>query len=142
MARGVNKVTLLGNLGKDPEIKYQDANTITVVINIATSRDVKQKDGVYKPVTEWHYVTLYARIAEIAVKYLQKGSKVYVEGELKTERWDDNGVERSRIKIIGRELQMISPRQATEIESPANERVDNKTQQQELLENFDDDIPF
>ena len=112
MSRGVNKVILVGNLGQKPEIRYTKDSKPIASFSIATSESWKDKttgDMVEK--TEWHNVTFFGRIAEVAEKYLDKGSKVFVEGKLQTDKWEDeNGNKRSATKIIGNNMQMLDSR--------------------------------
>jgi single-strand DNA-binding protein len=89
MAKSVNKVILIGNLGKDPEVKYTPQGTAVAKITLATNESFKDKDGQWQERTEWHNVVLWARLAEIAGEYLKKGNKVYIEGRLQTRSWDD-----------------------------------------------------
>jgi single-strand DNA-binding protein len=89
MAKSVNKVILVGNLGKDPEVKYTPQGTAVAKITLATNESYKDKGGQWQERTEWHNVVLWQRMAEIAGEYLKKGSKVYIEGRLQTRSWDD-----------------------------------------------------
>ena len=89
MAKSVNKVILIGNLGKDPEVKYTPQGTAVAKITLATNESYKDKAGQWQERTEWHNVVLWQRMAEIAGEYLKKGSKVYIEGRLQTRSWDD-----------------------------------------------------
>lgn len=109
MAKGINKVILVGNLGQDPEIRYMPQGGAVANLSIATSETYKDKaTGQPKEVTEWHRVVMYGKLAEIAGEYLKKGSKVYIEGKLKTRKWQDQqGVERYTTEIVANELQML-----------------------------------
>ncbi len=109
MARGINKVILIGNLGADPEVRYNATGGATANITIATSESWTDKQtNEKKEQTEWHRVVIYQRLAEIAGEYLRKGSKVYIEGRLRTRKWQDQqGVERYTTEIIANELQML-----------------------------------
>ena len=89
MAKSVNKVILVGNLGKDPEVKYTPQGTAVAKITLATNESYKDKGGQWQERTEWHNVVLWQRLAEIAGEYLKKGNKVYIEGRLQTRSWDD-----------------------------------------------------
>jgi single-strand DNA-binding protein len=89
MAKSVNKVILIGNLGKDPEVKYTPQGTAVAKITLATNESYKDKGGQWQERTEWHNVVLWQRMAEIAGEYLKKGNKVYIEGRLQTRSWDD-----------------------------------------------------
>ena len=96
MAKSVNKVILIGNLGKDPEVKYTPQGTPVAKLTIATNESYKDKDGQWQEKTEWHNVVLWTRLAEIAGEYLKKGSKVYIEGRLQTRSWDDKQTNQKR----------------------------------------------
>lgn len=113
MARGVNKVILIGNLGNDPEVKYLPTGGAVANFTIATSESWTDKaTNEKKEQTEWHRIVIYQRLAEIAGEYLRKGSKVYLEGKLKTRKWQDQqGVERYTTEIVCNELQMLDGKQ-------------------------------
>ena len=112
MARGINKVILIGNLGADPETRAMPSGTSVANLRIATSESWRDKQsGEQQERTEWHRVALFGRLAEIATEYLRKGSQVYIEGSLRTRKWQDKqGVERYSTEIIGNELQMLGGR--------------------------------
>ena len=112
MARGVNKVILIGNLGADPETRAMPSGTTVANLRIATSESWRDKQsGEQQERTEWHRVALFGRLAEIAAEYLKKGSQVYIEGSLRTRKWQDKqGNERYSTEIIGNELQMLGGR--------------------------------
>jgi single-strand DNA-binding protein len=147
MSRGVNKVILIGNIGQDPEVKYTPAGTAITNISVATSETWKDKQtGEAQERTEWHRVVFFNRLAEIAGEYLRKGSKVYVEGALRTRKWQDaQGVERFTTEIVGNEMQMLdgskqegaAPRPAAQPRSapPAQQSAPD-------FDGFDDDIPW
>ncbi len=108
-SRGVNKVIIVGNLGKDPEIRYMPSGGAAANITIATSESWKDKtSGEQKDRTEWHRVVFFGKLAEIVGEYLKKGSQVYVEGSLRTNKWQDkSGNDRYTTEIIAKEMQMI-----------------------------------
>ena len=112
MARGVNKVILVGNLGKDPEMKYTASGAAIANITIATSESWNDKQtGEKQEKTEWHRVVFFRRLAEIAGEYLRKGSQVYIEGKLQTRKWQDqNGQDRYTTEIVANEMQMLGSR--------------------------------
>ncbi|MFI4879661.1 MAG: single-stranded DNA-binding protein [Steroidobacterales bacterium] len=112
MARGINKVILIGNLGADPETRAMPSGTTVANLRIATSESWRDKQsGEQQERTEWHRVALFGRLAEIAGEYLKKGSQVYIEGSLRTRKWQDKqGNERYSTEIIGNELQMLGGR--------------------------------
>src|SRR5262250_660486 len=112
MAKSVNKVILIGNLGKDPEVKYTPQGTAVAKITLATNESYKDKGGQWQERTEWHNVVLWQRLAEIAGEYLKKGSKVYIEGRLRTDSWDDreSGQKKYRTEIVGSDLVLLSGR--------------------------------
>lgn len=159
MARGINKVILIGNLGADPETRYTPEGKAITNCNIATSDTWKDKQtGQPQERTEWHRVVFFSRLAEIAGEYLKKGSKVYVEGSLRTRKWQgQDGQDRYTTEIVASEMQMLDGRgesgQSTS-QPPADHRghtgsnQDNPTYGQDQsaqaggFDSFDDDIPF
>lgn len=151
MARGVNKVILIGNLGSDPEVRYMPSGGGVANISLATSETWKDKQsGEPQEKTEWHRVVFFGRLGEIAGEYLKKGSKIYVEGRLQTRKWqDNNGNDRYTTEIIGNEMQMLDGRGS----AGAGNFQDSGSEQQAGapaqsapanagMEQFDDDIPF
>ncbi len=113
MARGINKVTIVGNLGQDPETKYMPSGGAVTNISVATSESWKDKQtGQPQERVEWHRIVFFNRLAEIAGEYLKKGSQVYVEGALRTRKWQDqSGNDRYTTEIVGSEMQMLGGRQ-------------------------------
>ena len=113
MARGINKVMLIGNLGRDPETRYAQSGSAVTRFSIATSESWKDKaSGEMQERTEWHNVVCFARLAEIAGEYLRKGSKVYIGGSLRTSSWEADGQKKYRTEVNARELQMLDSRGA------------------------------
>lgn len=111
MARGINKVILIGNLGVDPETRYTQGGSPVTNFRIATSENWKDKQsGENKERTEWHSIVCFGRLAEIAGEYLRKGSKVYVEGSLRTSSWEADGQTRYKTEVICNEMQMLDSR--------------------------------
>lgn len=112
MARGINKVILIGNLGQDPDTKAMPSGTTVCNLRIATSESWKDKQsGEMKEQTEWHTVAMFGRLAEIAGEYLKKGSQVYIEGRLRTRKWQDkSGNDRYSTEIVANEMQMLGGR--------------------------------
>jgi single-strand DNA-binding protein len=112
MARGVNKVILVGNLGKDPEIKYTASGAAIANLTIATSESWNDKQtGEKVEKTEWHRVVAFQRLAEIMGEYLRKGSQVYIEGKLQTRKWQDqSGADRWSTEVVANEMQMLGSR--------------------------------
>jgi single-strand DNA-binding protein len=112
MAKSVNKVILLGNVGKDPEIKATAGGVVVANFSIATSDRVKDKDGTWQDRTEWHNLVAFQRTAEIVRDYVKKGNKLYVEGSLRTSSWDDKttGQKKYRTEIIVNDLSLLSGR--------------------------------
>jgi single-strand DNA-binding protein len=147
MARGVNKVILIGNLGKDPEVRYTASGTAMANITVATSESWKDKQsGENVERTEWHRVVFYQRLAEIAGEYLRKGSKVYLEGRLQTRKWQDKntGQDRYTTEIIADNMQMLDSKPGaagtSSFEKPAASAVG--AEMAPAMDSFDDDIPF
>lgn len=150
MARGVNKVIIVGNLGKDPEMRYMPSGGAVASITIATSDQWKDKQsGEQKERTEWHNVVAFNRLAEIMGEYLKKGSQVYIEGRLQTDKWQDKeGKDRYTTKIYANEMQMLGSRGAgggagagynQNQSAPAS---NNAAPMSTADAGFDDDIPF
>jgi len=112
MSKGVNKVILVGNLGNDPDMRSMPSGTSVANVSLATSESwVDKQSGQRQDRTEWHRVVFFDRLAEIVKQYLHKGSQIYVEGNLRTEKWQDqNGIDRYTTKIIAREMQMLGSR--------------------------------
>src|SRR5271170_7623614 len=121
MARGINKVILIGNLGADPETRAMPSGTQVANLRIATSESWRDKQsGEQQERTEWHRVALFGRLAEIAGEYLRKGSQVYIEGSLRTRKWQDKqGNDRYSTEIVGNELQMLGGRGGASGAAPA-----------------------
>ncbi len=112
MARGINKVIIVGNVGGDPETRYMPSGSAVTNLTVATNESWKDKQtGEQKERTEWHRVAMFNRLAEIAAEYLRKGSQVYIEGKLRTRKWQDkNGQDRYTTEIIADEMQMLGGR--------------------------------
>jgi single-strand DNA-binding protein len=154
MARGINKVILIGNLGADPEVRYMPSGGAAATLNLATSESWKDKQtGEQQDRTEWHRVVLFNRLAEIAGEYLKKGSKVYIEGSLRTRKWQDkNGQERFTTEIVGNDIQMLgdSVKDSGHDTKHVNAKQASSVDYQRAKDgytappapDFDDDIPF
>ena len=112
MSRGINKVILVGTLGKDPELRYSQAGAALCSVSVATNESWKDKNGEQQERTEWHRVKFFGKLAEIAGEYLKKGGQVYIEGSLRTEKYTDKqGVEKYSTDIIANEMQMLGGRE-------------------------------
>jgi single-strand DNA-binding protein len=166
MARGINKVMLIGNLGRDPETRYAQNGGAVTRFSIATSESWRDKtSGEMQERTEWHNVVCFARLAEIAGEYLRKGSKVYIEGSLRTSSWEADGQKKYRTEVNARELQMLDSRGGNNsmsdnsnagmnIGAPSgfeNQRAQGNSNEGAMADsaptlsddtNFEDDIPF
>jgi len=145
MAQGVNKVILVGNLGRDPEIRYMPNGTAVANITIVTSDSWNdKKTGKQYERTEWHRVVFFKRLAEIVCEYLKKGSNIYVEGRLQTRKWQDqSGQDRYTTEIVANNMQMLGgaapyamPTESVQTTSP------KKSSPVAALDDFNDDIPF
>ena len=141
--KGVNKVILVGNLGKDPEVRYMPNGSAVANFSIATSENWKDKNtGETQEKTEWHRVVAFRKLAEIIEQYVKKGSKVYIEGKLQTRKWqDNNGNDRYTTEIVADQMQMLDRRGSSNESQPSqpdNEYGGNAPQS----DSFDDDIPF
>ncbi|WP_444905337.1 single-stranded DNA-binding protein (plasmid) [Microbulbifer sp. CnH-101-E] len=148
MARGINKVILIGNLGNDPETKYMPSGGAVTNISLATSESWRDKQtGQEQERTEWHRVVFFNRLAEVAGEYLRKGAKVYVEGSLRTRKWQDRqtGQDRYTTEIVASDMQMLDgrgeqggyPQGATS--QPASQQAPNQPGGEN---SFDNDVPF
>jgi single-strand DNA-binding protein len=147
MSKGINKVIIIGNLGKDPEVKYMPNGNAVTNVTIATSESWKDKNtGEQQEKTEWHRVTFFRRLAEIVGEYLKKGSKVYIEGKLQTRKWQDqSGNDRYTTEIIAHEMQMLDSKggQSSGASKPKEKPVSAAVQAgSDDFDSFDDDIPF
>ena len=143
MARsGINKVILVGNLGKDPDMRYTAGGDAVANLSIATSESWNDNQtGEKKEKTEWHKVVFFRRIAEVCGEYLKKGSSVYIEGSLRTRDWeDDQGNKRYTTEIIGREMQMLGGRRSEDNMDQSPQMNSSSSQPEEGL--IDDEIPF
>ena len=148
MARGVNKVILVGNLGKDPEVRYMPNGNAVANITLATSESWKDKQtGEQQEKTEWHRVVMFRRLGEIAGEYLKKGSQVYIEVKLQTRKWQDNtGNDRYTTEIVADEMQMLGSRGGGSAGFSAGAAPSQSAPAPAAASapagDFDDDIPF
>ncbi len=152
MARGINKVIIVGNLGGDPETRYMPSGSAVTNLTVATNESWKDKaTGEQKDRTEWHKVAMFNRLAEVAAEYLRKGSQVYIEGKLRTRKWQDkNGQDRWTTEIVADEMQMLGGRSGGGSgggggSAPMNSPSDSgpsSAPPQPGPDDFDDDIPF
>lgn len=149
MARGINKVILIGNLGQDPETKYMPSGSAVTNLRIATSEVFKDKEtGQQQERTEWHSVAMFGRLAEIAGEYLRKGSQVYIEGRLRTRKWQDKqGQDRYSTEIVANEMQMLGGKGGgmgggMDTGAEPRERPAGRPRAAEPAAELDDDIPF
>lgn len=145
----VNKVIIVGNLGQDPEVRYNPSGKAWCSVSIATTRSWKNKDsGERQEETEWHRVVFNDRLAEIAGEYLKKGRPVYVEGRLKTRKWTDkDGVDKYTTEILAHEMQMLGGREGGEAPAPAPRQQRTAApapaaKSSTGFDDMDDDIPF
>ena len=143
--RGVNKVILIGNLGKDPEVRYTASGQAVANFPIATTEVGSSKDGSKQEYTEWHRIVAWGRLAEICGEYLSKGKSVYIEGSIRTRSWDDKeGNKRWTTEIVARTMQILSPageRQSSNVQPQSESVPDDFTFEDDSVET-DDDIPF
>lgn len=149
MARGVNKVTLIGNLGADPEVRYTANGSAVANVSLATAESWKDREsGETQERTEWHRVVFFSRLAEIVGEYLKKGSQVYIEGRLQTRKWQDrDGNDRYTTEIVANEMQMLGGRGGGGNFDAPNQSSSPAPQQrgggnEPPMDDFDDDIPF
>jgi len=142
---GINKVILVGNLGKDPEVRHLEGGVTVAKFPLATSETYKKADGTRVENTEWHNIVMWRGLAESAEKYLRKGSLIYVEGKIKTRTWEDNGVRKYFTEIVADVMTMLGrrPDEATTnhvTSEYAKAGIDNKPQPPR--DNPSDDLPF
>ena len=152
MARGVNKVILLGNLGKDPELSYLPSGQSVAKFSLATSRSYKDKNGETKEETEWHNIVAWGKLGEICAQYLSKGRQAYVEGRIQTRTWEGrDGNKRTSVDIVASDVQMLgsrgegggsSPNRSSPSARTAASTEDENFDQSQPAEITDDDIPF
>lgn len=162
----VNKVILVGNLGRDPEVRYMPNGEAVANFSIATTENWKDKSGVKQEKTEWHNIVMYRRLAEIAGEYLKKGRPVYIEGRLQTRKWEKDGVTRYTTEIIGDQMQMLGSKDggggasydggldqgggqddynqapSRPSQAPASQAAASPASGGSNFDNFEDDIPF
>jgi single-strand DNA-binding protein len=158
MARGVNKVILVGHLGADPEVRRTASNSVMATIRLATNSAIKDKQtGEWTETTEWHRVVFFNRMAEVVDEYLRKGSQIYVEGRLQTRKWQDKeGIDRWSTEIIASEMQMLGGKSESTTaysgqSTPSYNQADSYTAPPQTSERpapppssseIDDDVPF
>lgn len=157
MARGLNKVMLIGNLGADPEIRYTTSNQAITNVRLATAETWKDKEsGEPQERTEWHRVAFFGRLAEIAAEYLKKGAQVYIEGSIRSRQWvDKEGVNRYSTEIVASEMHMLGGRReggddggarparaARNADGGAARQTNPRSGDSAPPDDFDDDIPF
>lgn len=142
----INKVILIGNLGRDPETRYLPNGDAVTNVSIATTETWKDKNGEKQEKTEWHRVTFYRRLAEIAGEYLKKGSQIYVEGRIEYRKWQDkDGQDRYSTDIVATEMKMLGAKSSSEPverETTSNKNSNAPTTKSKKLSDLDDDIPF
>ena len=149
MARGVNKAILIGNLGNDPEVRYTPSGSAVANVNLATSETWRDKQsGEIQDRTEWHRIVFFNRLAEIVGEYLRKGSKVYIEGTLRTRKWvDKNGIDRFTTEVIANEMHILDSRnrnrQTDEKRTSDQSGKEEKKETATVTEgDSDEDLPF
>lgn len=129
---GVNKVILVGNLGKDPEVRYLDSGVAVANFSLATTESYKNKEGERVSQTEWHNIVLWRGLAEVAEKYLKKGASIYVEGKIRTRKWEDkDGNTRYSTEILGDNMTMLGSKSTSEDSGEDTSKLDTQ-----------DDLPF
>jgi single-strand DNA-binding protein len=135
----VNKVTLIGRLGSDPEVRYTPDGTMVVNFSMATDENYKNKQGEKVSKTEWHHIVTFGKLAEICGKYLLKGKLIFIEGKLQTSTWDDkDGKKQSKTEIIANNMTMLSKGQ----DAVTDDQSHGETMSREKTPMIDDDVPF
>ena len=144
MARGINKVIIVGNLGADPDSRAMPSGNAVTNISVATSESWNDRDtGEKQEKTEWHRVVFFNRLAEIAAQYLKKGSQVYVEGKLQSRKWEDKeGNERWTTEVVANQMQMLGDRMSNDMSNDNASSSQSSSDNDFSTDEFDDDIPF
>ena len=139
MSRGLNKVMIIGHLGRDPEMRYTPSGRPVTTFSVATSRSWKTSDGEQHSETEWFNVVAWGSLAEICKQYLSKGRQVYIEGRLQTRRWeDDDGNKRTTTEVVAKEMVMLGDRQRDKDKESDEDMPDSFSDE----ENVEDEFPF
>lgn len=138
---GLNKVMLIGHVGQDPEVKYLPNGDAVANFSLATSKSWKDQRGNKQERTEWHACTVWRKLAEVVGQYVHKGLKLYVEGELQTRSWEQDGVKRYKTEIVVQSLQMLDSKRDGD-QRPATSAAQAQPPAPASFDNFDDDIPF
>ena len=144
MARGINKVIIVGNLGADPDSRAMPSGNAVTNISVATSESWNDREtGEKQEKTEWHRVVFFNRLAEIAAQYLKKGSQVYVEGKIQTRKWEDKeGNERWTTEVVANQMQMLGDRMSNDMSNNNASSSQSSSDNDFSTDEFDDDIPF
>lgn len=130
MARGLNKVMVIGHLGRDPEMRYTPSGRPVTTFSVATSRNWKTSDGERRSETEWFNIVAWGSLAEICNQYLKKGQQVYIEGRLQTRRWeDDEGQKRSSVEVVAKEMVMLGDRRKSD-ENDSESEMDHDEEEE------------
>ena len=140
---GVNKVILVGNLGKEPEVRYLDSGVAVANFTLATTENYKNKQGERVSQTEWHNIVLWRGLAEVAENWLKKGSSIYVEGKIRNRKWEDKeGVTRYTTEILGDNMTMLGGNRSTEGATENKENVKKDSESPNSKVDESDDLPF
>ena len=143
MARGVNKVILVGNLGKDPEIRYMPNGNAVANLTLATTESWKDKQtGDQQEKTEWHRIVAFGKLGEICGEYLSKGRQVYVEGKLQTRSWEKDGITRYSTEIVASDVQFLGGRNTADTYRSSDAAPSRGYEEPQPTDRQDDDIPF
>jgi len=138
---GINKVILVGNVGKDPEIKHLDKGVSVARFSLATSETYKDKDNKKVTNTEWHNIVLWRGLAEVAEKYVKKGSPLYIEGKIRSRSWDDkDGKKHYATEIVADTMQLLGSKQSSDDNVPVTENMQNEDNH--AIQSEEDDLPF
>ncbi len=140
---GVNKVILIGHLGKDPEVRTIEGEKKVARFSLATTEYYRDRSGDRKGITEWHNITCWNNLAEIAEKYLTKGKQVYIEGKIRSRSWEDNGVKKYATDIVADNFTMLGSKSDSDSDKyVSNETTDTTTEEPPFLKEDSDDLPF
>jgi len=141
MSRGLNKVMIIGHLGRDPEMRFTPSGRPVTTFSVAVSRSWNTADGERRSETEWFNIVAWGNLAEICKQYLHKGQQVYIEGRLQTRRWEDNdGQKRTRVEVVANEMMMLGDRRDNSAQSHETEDSDSEDQSEPVVD--EDEFPF
>ncbi|MBE9467418.1 MAG: single-stranded DNA-binding protein [Bacteroidetes bacterium] len=138
----VNKVILLGNVGKDPEVRHLESGATVANFTLATSEKYTNKNGEKVETTEWHNIVVWRKLAEIVEKYVKKGNQIYLEGKITTRSYEKDNETKYFTEIVANSLQMLGSKKETNISAPVSNTTNNAPKKEDIIEEETDDLPF